>query len=128
MVVPALKERRGEPRVRALLKRWLAWAKADFMPGGCVFVASIAELDDKPGPVRDRLAASQKDWLDTLATAIRIGVDEGHFRKNVDSKQLAHELLTLAYGTHLIARLLKDPATEKRLAIAVDRLFDSVRA
>ncbi len=128
VVVPALKERRGEPRVRALLKRWLAWAKADFMPGGCVFVASIAELDDKPGPVRDRLAASQKDWLDTLATAIRIGVDEGHFRKNVDPKQLAHELLTLAYGTHLIARLLKDPATEKRLAIAVDRLFDSVRA
>ena len=128
VVVPALKERRGEPRVRALLKRWLAWAKADFMPGGCVFVASIAELDDKPGPVRDRLAASQKDWLDTLATAIRIGVDEGHFRKNVDPKQLAHELLTLAYGTHLLARLLKDPATEKRLTIAVDRLFDSVRA
>jgi len=128
VVVPALKERRGEPRVRALLKRWLAWAKADFMPGGCVFVASIAELDDKPGPVRDRLAASQKDWLDTLATAIRIGVDEGHFRKNVEPKQLAHELLTLAYGTHLLARLLKDPATEKRLTIAVDRLFDSVRA
>jgi AcrR family transcriptional regulator len=128
VVVPALKERRGEPRVRALLKRWLTWAKADFMPGGCVFVASIAELDDKPGPVRDRLAASQKDWLDTLATAIRIGVDEGHFQKSVDPKQLAHELLTLAYGTHLIARLLKDPATEKRLAIAVDRIFDSVRA
>lgn len=128
VVLPALKKPRGEPRVRALLERWLAWAKADFMPGGCVFVASIAELDDRPGPVRDRLAASQRDWLDTLSTAIRIAVEEKHFRADVDPKQLAHEILTLAYGTHLISRLLRDPSTEKRLHVAVDRLFRSVRA
>ena len=92
VVMPALKEPRGEPRVQALLQRWLKWARADFMPGGCVFVASIAELDDKPGPVRDRLASCQRDWLDTLATAIRIAVDEGHFKKQIDPKQVAHEI------------------------------------
>jgi AcrR family transcriptional regulator len=128
VVMPALKEPRGEPRVKALLVRWLKWARADFMPGGCVFVASIAELDDKPGPVRDRLASCQRDWLDTLATAIRIGIEEGHFRKDADAQQAAHEVLTLAYGTHLISRLLRDPSAEKRLFRAVERILIDIRA
>jgi AcrR family transcriptional regulator len=127
VVMPALKEPRGEPRVRALLSRWYRWARADFMPGGCVFVASIADLDDKPGPVRDRLAACQRDWLDTLSTAIRIGVEEGHFLAKLDHRQVAHELLTLAYGTHLISRLLRDPSADRRLARAVDRILLSAR-
>jgi AcrR family transcriptional regulator len=127
VVVPALKEPRGEPRVKALLVRWMKWARADFMPGGCVFVASIAELDDKPGPVRDRLASSQRDWLDTLATALRIGVDEGHFRKDIDPRQIAHEVLTLAYGTHLITRLLRDPAADERLFQAAERILRDIR-
>jgi AcrR family transcriptional regulator len=128
VVAPALRKARGEPRLRALLENWLLWANADFMPGGCVFIASIAELDDRPGPVRDRLASSQSDWLETLATAIRIAIAEGHFRADVDADQLAQEFLTLAYGTHLISRLLRDPKTETRLHTAVERLLASVRA
>ena len=128
VVAPALGTKRGEPRLRALLENWLLWSNADFMPGGCVFVASIAELDDRPGPVRDRLAASQQDWLETLATAIRIAIDEGHFRADADPEQLAQEILAMAYGTHLISRLLRDPETSTRLRTATERLLASVRA
>ena len=128
VVSPALRKPRGEPRLRALLENWLRWANADFMPGGCVFVASIAELDDRPGPVRDRLAESQRDWLDTLATASRIAVEEGHFRKEVDPAQLAQEFLALAYGTHLISRLLRDPKAESRLHVAIDRILANARS
>ena len=128
VVAPALRQKRGEPRLKALLDNWLRWANADFMPGGCVFVASIADLDDRPGPVRDRLAESQRDWLETLATSIRIAIDEGHFRKDLDPAQLAHEFLTLAYGMQLISRLMRDPAAERRLRVAVDRLLADARA
>ncbi len=128
VVAPALRKKRGEPRVRALLENWLLWSNADFMPGGCVFVASIADLDDRPGPVRDRLAATQRDWLDTLATAIRIAKEEGHFRADLDPAQLAHDFLALAYGTHLLARLLRDSMTEKRLRIAFEHLLADARA
>jgi AcrR family transcriptional regulator len=127
VVAPALKQRRGEPRLRALLENWSAWANAEFMPGGCVFVASIADLDSTEGPVRDRLAETQRDWLETLATAIRIAIDEGHFRKDLDPAQLAHELLTLAYGAHLIGRLLRDRTTEARHRAAVERLLADAR-
>jgi AcrR family transcriptional regulator len=128
VVAPALRKRRGEPRLRALLENWMRWANADFMPGGCVFVASIAEVDDRPGPVRDRFAASQRDWLETLATATRIAIEEGHFRADVDPEELAQEFLALAYGTHLISRLLRDPQMPTRLRKAIDRILAGARA
>jgi AcrR family transcriptional regulator len=127
VIAPALRQKRGEPRVRALLENWRRWANADFMPGGCVFVASIADLDDKPGPVRDRLAASQRDWLETLATAIRIAIAEGHFRPDLDPAQLAYEFLTAAYGAHLLDRLLRDRSLETRISAATERLLADAR-
>lgn len=127
VVAPALRKPRGEPRVRALFERWLEWSTADFMPGGCIFVQAMVELDDRPGILRDRLVASQRDWLDTITTAIRIAKAEGHFDAKLDEAQLAHEMATLAYGHHLIARTLRDPKVEARTVHAVDRIIRSAR-
>jgi AcrR family transcriptional regulator len=128
VVVPALKKPRGEPRVRALFERWLEWSRADFLPGGCVFVQAMVELDDRPGLPRDKLVQIQRDWLDTLATAARIARDEGHFREDLDPMQLAHELASLAYGHHLLARTLNDEASTVRAHRAFERLIDDARA
>lgn len=127
VVSPALKEPRGEPRVRALLVRWLDWSHAKYMPGGCVFVASISDADDRPGPVRDRLAATQRDWLDTVATCVRGAVKEGHFRQDLDAEQFAHEVLTTAYGHHLLSRLLREPSSDQRWRMATERLVADAR-
>jgi AcrR family transcriptional regulator len=128
VVAPALRKKRGEPRLRALLENWWNWANAEYMPGGCVFVGSIADLDSTEGPVRDRLAETQRDWLETLTTAIRIAVEEGHFRKDLDPSLLAHELLTMAYGAHLIGRLLRDRSTDAKHRAAVEQLLADARA
>jgi AcrR family transcriptional regulator len=127
VVVPALREKRGEPRVRALFDRWLAWAGQDFMPGGCVFVAAAVELDDRPGPARDKLVATQKDWLGTLAGAVRIAMEEGHFRADLDPAQLAYEMYSLAYGFHTLSRLLRDSTSERRARTAFERLVRDAR-
>ena len=114
VVAPALKEPRGKARVAALLTAWKRWARADFMPGGCLFVSAIAEIDDLDPAVRARLVEAQLDWVDTLAQAIRIAQDEGHFRKELDATQMAFEVLSLAYGHHVLGRLLRraaDPET-----------------
>jgi len=86
VMVPALAHARGEPRVRELFERWLRWGHR---PGGCFFVGASAELDDRPGPPRDALVQAIKDWLDSISTAIRIAISEGHFRSDVDADQLA---------------------------------------
>ena len=122
VVAPALKLPRGEPRVRGLFERWLVWSKADFMPGGCVFFAALAELDDRPGPARDRLLASQRDWLETLATAANVAKGEGHFRADLDPHQFAHEMYALAHGHHALSRLFVDPKTLLRTHAAFERL------
>jgi len=69
IVTPALRAPRGEPRVRALFENWFRWAKDSKLPGGCLFIAAATELDDQPGPLRDFLVGSQRDWLSTFAQA-----------------------------------------------------------
>src|SRR5690242_16674372 len=63
VVRPVLSVPGGEPRVRALFERWLAWRGSQ--PGGCFFANASFELDDRPGPVRDRLAELQREWVRT---------------------------------------------------------------
>ena len=126
VVAPALRQPRGEPRVRALFDRWLAWAA--FLPGGCPFLAVSGELDDRPGPVRDFLVQTQRDWLDAIATAVRIAVSERHFAASLDCDQFAYELYALALGYHQCQRLLGDPRAEERCRQAFEGLVARSRA
>lgn len=128
VVSPALKQPRGEPRVRALFEGWLEWAQSDYLPGGCPFIAAAAELDDQRGPVRDRLVAIQRDWADTLRTAARIAVEEGHFRADLDVAQLAFELLGLVLSYHWYQRLLGAADARDRVAAAFESLMQRSRA
>ena len=124
VVRPAVKEPRGEPRVRALFENWLHWAAAN---GGCLLVASMFELDDQPGPVRDRLVSDQRDWLDTIATVFTSGVTEGQFRPDVDPRQFAQDMLGVMLAFHVANRLLADPEAATRARRALDVLIDAAR-
>lgn len=128
VIAPALREPRGEPRVRALFERWMEWEKAPFLPGGCPFIALANELDDRPGPVREKLVAYQRDWLQALATAARIAVAEGHFRANLDCDQLAYDLYAIILGYQHFSRLLRDPVAEPRARQAFEGLLAASRA
>ena len=125
VVAPALRAKRGEPRLISLAERWLTWPSE--LPGGCIFAVAAVELDDKPGPARDALVAAQKDWIYTLATAAKIAVDEGHFRRDVDVNQMAHEIYCLGYGHNVVARLLGDPRALARTRAAFARIVASAR-
>ena len=123
VVRPALQAPRGEPRVRAIFELWLRWPSTQ--PGGCIFVAAASELDDRPGPARDKLVALERDWLETIANAIRGAVREGHFRSDVDPEQAAFELHAIMLGTHHLGRLLRDPDAAGRARRAFDRFLEA---
>ncbi len=125
VVVPALAAPRGEPRVRALFENKLRW---NSQPGGCIFVAAASELDDQPGPVRDRVVRDQRDWLDTLAEVCRTGVTEGHFRADTDPAQLAFELDGVMLCHHTCERLLDDRTAGGRARTAFESLLARHRA
>jgi AcrR family transcriptional regulator len=125
VMVPALREPRGEPRVRALFERWLDWGLRE---GGCFFIGASAELDDRPGPARDALTRACKDWVDELAKATRIAIREGHFSHDVDADQFAFEMYAIMLGCHQLARCLRDPDALAHTRKAFARLIASARA
>jgi AcrR family transcriptional regulator len=122
---PAFQEPRGEPRVRAVFERWLAWGSRKELPGGCIFVAAAAELDDKPGPARDHLVATQRELRDSLAKSARLAVEAGHFRRNLDPQQFAFELHGIVLAFHHAGRLLHEREAKNRARAAFERLVDS---
>ncbi|HEV8582268.1 MAG TPA: TetR/AcrR family transcriptional regulator [Thermoanaerobaculia bacterium] len=125
VVKPGLTAPRGEPRLRALFDNWLAWGRGN--AGGCLFVNTAIEFDDRPGPVRDLLVQNQRDWLDLLANTVRAGAREGHFDPELDPDQLAHELYGIMLGWTHAARLLRDPKVEERTRFAFEALLDRYR-
>jgi AcrR family transcriptional regulator len=125
VMVPALQQPRGEPRVRALFDRWVEWGQR---PGGCFFVGASAELDDRPGPPRDALVQACKDWLDALATAARITVTEGHFRADLEPEQFAFDVYSIMLGFHTYQKFLRAPDSLARARGSLERLLVSARA
>jgi len=127
VVTPAFTAPRGEPRVRALFERWLEWEQHESLPGGCVFMHAAAELDDRPGPASDTLVEQQLRWLETLAKAVQMAIDIGHFRTDIDPSLTAFQLYGIVLGYYHSARLLKDPAARPNATRAFDSLIVSLR-
>jgi len=127
VVVPAIKQPRGEPRVRALFDNWLSWANSPDVEGGCVFVGAAAELDDRPGKLRDHLVRVQKDWISTLGTAVQIAIHEGHFRADLDADQFAFDVYATMVDYHLYSRLMRAPNADRRARGAFETHLEAAR-
>lgn len=125
VMTPAFRAPRGEPRVRALFERWLDWADHQSLPGGCLLTAAAVELDDQPGPARDALVEAQQQWAEALARAVRIAIEERHFRSNVDPRLFAFQMHSIVLGYYHSRRLLRDPEAQRRAREAFDALIAS---
>jgi len=122
VIAPALKKPRGEARIRAMfeasMRQW-----EDDLPGGCIFYAVSAELDDQPGPARDFLIEIQRDYGETLKRAAAITVEEGEFRSDLDLDQFVFEMGSITAANHHFGRLLGDPKAEQHAHNAFEALL-----
>lgn len=127
VVVPALRQSRGEPRLRTLFDFHLRWIHGNGRHGSCFFMALTHEYDDRPGPVRDLLVQSQRDWYDTISRAARTAMEEGHFRAGLDLEQFAYELVGIGMVFQQASKLLESPRAEERARTAFEALLDRSR-
>lgn len=127
VIRPTIETPRGEPRIRALFDQWIKWTKLKTNPGGCIFIAAAAELDDRPGLVRDKLFEIQSEWWKTRTRIFETGQTTGFFKSDADCEQLAFEVHGILMSYHHAARLLKDPDAEKRARASFERLLSSAR-
>ena len=128
VIRPALAVPRGEPRLRALFDNWLVWMDDPSMPGGCPLITAAVEFDDRPGSQREFLVAAQQRRFEFTTKAIRLAVEAGHFRSDLDPGQIAFEVDSLVHGYHYARRLLRNPKAGERVRVAFERLLASCRA
>src|SRR3989440_8884545 len=92
VIEPAASEPSGFQRLRRLSDGYLRYVEAGTFAGGCFFASALAEVDMRPGPVRDVLVAFSADWLGRLEAAVRDAPAEGAVDPGEDPGQPAFEL------------------------------------
>ena len=119
---PAIREERGLPRLRALFERWVRRVSVE-LDSGCIYISGAVEFDDRPGPVRDALAAMVRAWHLALEKAIRMAVEEGHLRTDTDPLQMLFEVHGAILALHHDARFLKLPGALDRARLSFERVI-----
>ncbi len=114
VIEPALELPDGAPRLRAMAERYLDQLQ-DYS-GGCFFAAATAEYDDRPGPVRDAIAASLEAWLRELERQARIAGVE-------NPERFAFELFSLVMGANSRYRMSGRQEVFAYAREAIDRLL-----
>lgn len=117
VIEPALSAPDGAARLRAIADAYLAHLEDDdYYPGGCFWAATSAEYDDRPGPVREAIAAALDAWLGELERQARIA-------GSPDPGRFAFEVYAVVMGANSRYRLSKDPAVFAYARDAIDRLL-----
>lgn len=122
VITPALKEPRGLERLDNMMANWKRWSQTS-MAGGCPFVSSIVEFDDRPGKVRDHVKNLQGTMIKTFERAFQIAIEEGQLRKESSSEQMAYELYSNMIGFHIYSRLLGDQKAEEKFNKRYEKLL-----
>ena len=106
VIEPVLAQPPGPDRLIALLDRWVDYLVDCPFPGGCFLTTASVELDNRPGPLRERTAATVTRWLAFLADEARAA------RPDLTAEQ-ARDLATVLNGIAMSAnqeiQLLGDP-------------------
>lgn len=123
VLLPALKAKRGLPRLRAIIAAWFDWAR--HTSGGCVLLSAVNEYDDRPGVLRDRVLQHETRWRNDIARAVQMAVDAGELQADTDAHQLAFEIYGLALVVHHDAGLFGFEASVERGHRAFERLIRS---
>jgi AcrR family transcriptional regulator len=126
VVEPAASAPNGLERLRQLCENFLRHVAGDAFPGGCFFASVAAELDTRPGPVRDVAIQLVNGWTTMLESAARDARAEGAIAADEDPAQLAFEVdayLLLANAQYVITGQQTPldrarAALERRLGVA----------
>ena len=124
VVMPALAVE-GVDRLRALCASFLAYVENRTLPGGCFFAAAAAELGGRAGPLKERVAANQRDWMRLLSDAAEEALRRGELRADTDVEILVFELNALVIAANTSFILHDDPAVIDRSRAAVERVLSA---
>jgi AcrR family transcriptional regulator len=92
VVEPAAAAPAGLARVWALSNEFLAHLERGVFPGGCFFASVAAEIDTRPGRVRDRIVEFIVSWVGEVRRAVEDAQAAGELDPGMDAEQLTFEI------------------------------------
>jgi AcrR family transcriptional regulator len=108
VIAPALPHDAGLRRLEAIGEAWCDYLGSDVFAGGCFLCAASAEMDGRPGPVRDAVAAVMSEWLAVLSANVDAAITHGELRGDVDPAVTAFRLNALGMAANWQRQLLHD--------------------
>jgi AcrR family transcriptional regulator len=115
VIEPALSRPEGAERLRAVCEGYLE--HLDLYAGGCFWGATSAEYDDRPGPVRDAIAAALDAWVAELARQAEIAGAER-------PERVAFELFSVIAGANSRYRLSGEARVFEFAREAIERVLE----
>ena len=110
VIVPTLQSEPGRDRLSALGDAWCGYLATDVFSGGCFLCAASAEMDGRPGPVRDAVESVMREWIDVLAVTIEHTIRRKELRSDIDPAALAFRLNALGMAANWQRQLLHEAA------------------
>jgi AcrR family transcriptional regulator len=124
VLMPALKAKRGLPRLNAVVANWLQ-RTAQEAARGCIWISGASEYDDRPGAVRTELVGMVNSWQREMTRAITQAAEMGDLPSDTDVSELVFEIYGIILVLHHDARLLNSPDAYARSQRAFTRLIRS---
>lgn len=110
VIEPSVTSAPGLARLRAIGDSWCDYLSTDVFAGGCFLCAASAEMDGRPGPLRDAVERVMREWMAVLGSNIERAKAEGEFHPDVDPDALSFRLNALGMAANWQRQLLGDEA------------------
>ena len=127
VIAPAREAPRGLPRVWALCDHMIDYTERRVFPGGCFFAATSFEFNNRPGPVRDRIAEMMASWLSYLEHAVEQAQEAGEIDDSISARDLAFQLDAFAQASNAQFQLFHDPVVFDEARRAIRERIESLR-
>ncbi|MGO9489124.1 MAG: TetR/AcrR family transcriptional regulator [Solirubrobacteraceae bacterium] len=110
VIAPALPSEPGLARLNAIGEAWCDYLASDVFAGGCFLCAASAEMDGRPGRLRDAVAAVMSEWIAVLSANVEAAIAAGDLGVDVESAAMAFRLNALGMAANWQRQLLHDRA------------------
>lgn len=128
VIAPAFEAPEGLPRLQALCEANLSYIERWVFPGGCFFASLIAEMDARPGPLREPLVAGARAWRRMLVELASEAQRGGEIADEVETAQLAFEIEAALDLANYRFVLFRDPEELERARRAIAAVLERAGA
>jgi AcrR family transcriptional regulator len=124
VIKPSVSSDEGVPRLRAIGRAWFDYLSGETFAGGCFLSSASAEMDGRPGRVRDAVEATMREWLTLLETNIDAAIRAGDLGDDIDPHAVTFRLNALGMAANWQKQLLGDPSGIDHARLAWDAELD----